>query len=206
MTFWPAVVIGLIQGVTEFFPILSLGDNVLLPSWFGGTLALLVRQESMSNSPYLAFIVGLHLATAIVLLGFYAKEWIRRIGGFLRSCYRRKIETDSERLAWLIVVATIPVGLLGLIFEHLFRTLFCQADGSSDFLTINGSILGLGEFYRRRSQRGTVLKGVTSSDAQNSLALRDFEMNLSYRWMTPLSMHSPRLECWAVSLSAPFRR
>ncbi len=165
MTFWQAIVIGLIQGVTELFPISSLGHTVLLPSWFGGTWALLVRQESMSNSPYLAFIVGLHLATAIVLLGFYAKEWIRLIGGFLRSCYRRKIETDSERLAWLIVVATIPVGLLGLIFEHLFRTLFAKPVAAAIFLTINGAILGLGEFYRRRSQRGTVLTEVTSSDA-----------------------------------------
>lgn len=150
MSFLQAIVIGLIQGVTELFPISSLGHTVLIPSWIGGTWATLVRQESMSSSPYLAFIVGLHLATAVVLLGFYIREWLRLVIGFFRSLFRRRVVTEEERLAWLIVIATIPVGILGLLLEHQFRVLFAKPAASGVFLTINGLILLAGESYRRR--------------------------------------------------------
>ncbi len=150
INFLQAVVIGLIQGVTELFPISSLGHTVLLPSWFGGNWATLVRQESSAESPYLAFVVGLHLATALVLLGFYIREWVRLVRGFLRSLVRRRAVTDSERLAWLIVIATVPVGALGVVFEHQFRVLFAKPFAASIFLVVNGLILGSGEWYRRR--------------------------------------------------------
>jgi undecaprenyl-diphosphatase len=81
MTYVQAVVIGLIQGLTELFPISSLGHTVLIPSWLGGSWATLVRQESRPESPYLAFVVGLHLATAIVLLAVYARTWVRVVRG-----------------------------------------------------------------------------------------------------------------------------
>ena len=90
MSFFQAIVIGLVQGLTELFPISSLGYTVLMPSWFGGTWATLVRQESSAESPYLAFIVGLHLATAIVLVGFYAKAWPHLTKGIYRSVVRRR--------------------------------------------------------------------------------------------------------------------
>jgi undecaprenyl-diphosphatase len=147
-----AVILGLIQGFFELFPLSSLGHTVLIPSWIGGNWSTLVRQESLSESPYLAFIVGLHLANAIALLIFYIKEWTRLIIGFFRSLARRRIEGDNERLAWLIVVATIPVGAAGLIFEHTFRTIFAKPLYAAVFLTINGLILFSGEWYRRRTQ------------------------------------------------------
>ncbi|MBO0894834.1 MAG: hypothetical protein J2O39_10690, partial [Acidimicrobiales bacterium] len=118
MNFLQAIVIGLIQGFTELFPISSLGHTVLIPSWIGSTWGILVRQESLAESPYLAFIVGLHLATALVLLGFYLREWIRLIRGFFRTIATGRVETPEERLAWLIVIATIPVGILGVALEH----------------------------------------------------------------------------------------
>jgi undecaprenyl pyrophosphate phosphatase UppP len=93
MSFFQAIVIGLVQGLTELFPISSLGHTVLVPSWFGGTWATLVRQESSAESPYLAFILGLHLATAIVLVGFYAKAWPHLTKGIYRSVVRRRVET-----------------------------------------------------------------------------------------------------------------
>src|SRR5579871_1590892 len=105
INFLQAVVIGLIQGVTELFPISSLGHTVLVPSWIGGTWATLVRQESSAESPYLAFVVGLHLANALVLIGFYLREWIRIVRGLLGSIGRRRVVADNERLGWLIVVA-----------------------------------------------------------------------------------------------------
>jgi undecaprenyl-diphosphatase len=156
-----AIVIGLIQGLTELFPISSLGHTVLIPSWLGGSWATLVRQEASAESPYLAFIVGLHLATAVALLGFYIREWIRLICGLFRSIVRRRIETDAERFAWLIVIATIPVGILGLVFEHQFRVLFAKPLAAAIFLMINGAILLAGEVYRRRVQ---LTREVASAD------------------------------------------
>jgi undecaprenyl-diphosphatase len=152
MSYVQAIVIGLIQGIGELFPISSLGHTVLIPSWLGGSWATLVRQESSPESPYLAFIVGLHLATAAVLVGFYVREWLRILHGLGRSIVRRRIETDAERLGWLIVTATIPVGILGLVFEHQFRVLFAKPLAAALFLMVNGVILMGGELYRRRSR------------------------------------------------------
>jgi undecaprenyl-diphosphatase len=149
LNFLQAIVIGLIQGLTELFPISSLGHTVLIPSWIGGSWATLVNQESQAESPYLAFIVGLHLATAVVLLGFYAREWVRLIAGFFRSLVRRRVSTYEERLAWLIVIATVPVGIFGLVFEHEFRVLFAKPLAAAIFLLANGGILLLGEWFHR---------------------------------------------------------
>jgi undecaprenyl-diphosphatase len=152
LTYLQAVVIGLIQGLTELFPISSLGHVVLVPAWLGGSWAALVREESSAESPYLAFVVGLHLATAVVLVGYYWREWVRLIRGFVTSIARRRIESADQRLAWLIVVATIPVGIVGLLLEHPFRVLFAKPVAAAVFLTINGGILALGERYWRRER------------------------------------------------------
>ena len=160
-----AIVIGIIQGIFELFPLSSLGHTVLIPSWIGGSWATLVRQESLAESPYLSFVVGLHMANAIVLLLFYAREWSRLIGGFIRTVIRRQVDTSAERLAWLIVIATVPVGILGLAFEHTFRTLFAKPVAAAAFLTLNGVILAAGEFYRRRGLRGEVRLAGATPDA-----------------------------------------
>jgi undecaprenyl-diphosphatase len=152
LTYLQAVVIGLIQGLTELFPISSLGHVVLVPAWLGGSWAALVRQESSSESPYLAFVVGLHLATAAVLVGFYWRTWLRIIRGLVTSIARRRVDSDEQRLAWLIVVATIPVGLAGLALEHTFRVLFAKPLAAAIFLAVNGGILFLGERYWRRER------------------------------------------------------
>jgi undecaprenyl-diphosphatase len=156
LTYLQAVVIGLIQGLTELFPISSLGHVVLVPAWLGGSWATLVREESSPESPYLAFVVGLHLATAAVLVVYYRREWVRLIGGFFTSIARRRIESADQRLAWLIVVATIPVGIVGLLLEHPFRVLFAKPVAAAIFLTINGGILFLGERYWRRERSSAV--------------------------------------------------
>ena len=152
ITYFQAIILGIIQGFFELFPLSSLGHTVLIPSWIGGNWATLVRQESEAESPYLAFIVGLHLANAVALLLFYLREWAKIISSFFRSLVRRRLETDSERLAWLIVVASVPVGIIGLIFEHEFRVLFAKPEAAAIFLMCNGLILYAGEWYRRRTQ------------------------------------------------------
>jgi undecaprenyl-diphosphatase len=155
MTYLQAIVIGLVQGLTELFPISSLGHTVLVPAWLGGTWGTLVRQESRPESPYLAFIVGLHLATAVVLLGYYWRTWVRILRGLVTSIVHRRIDSADQRLAWLLVIATIPVGIAGLALEHTFRVLFAKPLAAAIFLTVNGGILFLGERYRRRDGRLT---------------------------------------------------
>src|SRR5690242_11039233 len=117
ITYLEAGIVGLIQGVTELFPVSSLGHNVLLPALIGGCWSQRLNVAA-PESPYLAFIVGLHVATAIALLIYFWRDWIRIIGGFFSSLRERRVQTADQRMAWLIILATIPVGLAGLAFEH----------------------------------------------------------------------------------------
>ncbi|WP_074368290.1 undecaprenyl-diphosphate phosphatase, partial [Mycobacteroides abscessus] len=136
---------------TELFPVSSLGHSVLVPAWIGGSWQQLVTQgDSDSGTPYLAFVVGLHVATALALLVFYWRDWVGIIGGLITSVRIRKVETSTQRLGWLIVVATIPVGLLGLLLEHSLRTLFAKPGAAAVFLFLNGLLLAGAEVLRRQ--------------------------------------------------------
>ena len=150
ISYFQAIVIGLLQGVTELFPISSLGHSVLVPAWLGWDS--LVKGQSADESFYLAFLVGLHVATALALLVYFREDWVRIIGGFFRSIRTRRIEGPDQRLAWLLVVATIPVGVVGLAFEHSLRTVFAKPLAAACFLTVNGLILLGGEQVRRRAE------------------------------------------------------
>jgi len=151
LTYLQGIVIGAIQGVTELFPVSSLGHAVLIPHWIGGSWATVVGDESQKESPYLAFIVVLHVATALALLLFFWRDWIAIIRGLFRSIGRRKIETVHERMAWLLVIATIPAGLTGLLLEHELRVVFAKPLAAAIFLTVNGFILFAGERLRQRA-------------------------------------------------------
>jgi len=149
LSYFQAIVIGLLQGVTELFPISSLGHSVLVPAWLGWDH--LVSAQSADESFYLAFVVALHVATAIALLIYFRADWVRIIRGFLRTLRTRRLETPDERLAWLLIVATIPAGLTGLALEHALRTLFAKPLAAAIFLTVNGLILFVGERVRRKT-------------------------------------------------------
>jgi undecaprenyl-diphosphatase len=149
ISYLQAIVIGLLQGVTELFPVSSLGHSVLLPAWLGWHGV--VGQQSAEESPYLAFLVGLHVATALALLVFFWAEWVRIVRGLWRSLVRRRIDTAEARLGWLLVGATIPAGLVGVAFEHALRTLFAKPLAAAIFLSCNGLILLGGEGLRRRA-------------------------------------------------------
>jgi undecaprenyl-diphosphatase len=148
LTYFQAVIIGLFQGVTELFPISSLGHSVILPELFGWHGV--VKAQSADESYYLAFLVALHVATALALLFHYRSTWGRIVGGFFSSIRTRRIETPDQRLAMLLIVATIPVGITGLAFEHLLRVVFAKPAAASIFLIMNGGVLFLGEHLRRR--------------------------------------------------------
>ncbi len=152
LTFAEAIIVGLIQGTTELFPVSSLGHNVLIPALIGGSWANDL-DVGKSESPYLAFIVGLHVATAIGITAYFWRDWVRIIGGFFSSIVRREVKTTDQKLAWMIVLATIPVGLVGLVFEHKFRVIFAVPSRAAIFLIVNGIILYAGERFRTRKSR-----------------------------------------------------
>jgi len=148
ISYFQAIVIGLLQGVTELFPVSSLGHSVLIPGWFGWHD--LVTAQSADESFYLAFLVALHVATAIALLIYFRQDWARLIRGFFRTLAKRRIDDRDERMIWLLIVATIPTGITGLLLEHTLRTVFAKPLAAAIFLTINGVLLGGGEWLRRR--------------------------------------------------------
>jgi undecaprenyl-diphosphatase len=121
---------------------------VLIPALIGGSWEADL-DVAKAESPYLAFIVGLHVATALALLVYFRRDWVRIIGGFCSSIRERRVETADQRLAWMIVLATIPVGLVGLVAEHPFRVLFGKPIVAGVFLAVNGVILIAGERFRR---------------------------------------------------------
>jgi undecaprenyl-diphosphatase len=149
LTYLEAAVVGLIQGVSELFPLSSLGHNVLIPALVGGTWAQALNVAA-PESPYLAFIVGLHVATALALIIYFWRDWLRIIGGFFTSIGHLRVRTPDEKLAWMIILATIPVGITGLIFEKEFRVFFGRAIWAGVFLFVNGLILLAGEKFRPR--------------------------------------------------------
>jgi undecaprenyl-diphosphatase len=148
LTYPEAIVVGLVQGVTELFPVSSLGHSVLLPALVGGRWATDL-DVSAPESPYLAFIVGLHVATALALLVFFRADWVRIARGLLTSVRDRRVATPDQRLAWLLVLATIPVGITGLLLEHTFRTVLGRPTPAAVFLMANGALLLLGERLRK---------------------------------------------------------
>jgi undecaprenyl-diphosphatase len=141
-----AIVLGLLQGVSELFPISSLGHTVILPSLLGWNIH--------QNAPYfLSFLVATHLATALVLLGFFWHDWVRIVKGLGRSLRDRGIDpADADaKLGWLLVVGTIPAGLLGLLLQDTLRKAFASASLAAAFLIGNGVLLYGAELLRRRA-------------------------------------------------------
>ena len=160
LTYAEAGVIGLLQGITELFPVSSLGHAVLIPAIIGGQWAHDL-DVSTAESPYLAYIVGLHVATATAMIIYFWRDWVRIIRAFFASLghvispapgtRRFQPQNTDQMLAWMIILATIPVGLAGVALEHTFRTIFSKPILTATFLFVNGFILLAGEQARRRS-------------------------------------------------------
>jgi undecaprenyl-diphosphatase len=151
ITYFQAIILGLLQGITELFPISSLGHSVVVP-WILNWHSIL-NSESSSESFFLAFLVALHVATGIALLIFYRKTWWRIIKGFFSSLGARKINSPDAHLAWLLLAATVPAGIIGLTFEHSLRTQFAKPLSAIVFLFINGCILLIGDHYLKQTSQ-----------------------------------------------------
>ncbi len=144
-----AAVLGLLQGVTELFPISSLGHTIILPSLLGWHL-------DQASPQFVGFVVLTHLATALVLLGFFWQDWVHIVKGVIRSLYQRKVfQMDTyAKLGWLIIVSTIPVGLLGILFEKPLTRLFADPHLVAGVLIANGVVLYVAELLRTKARKG----------------------------------------------------
>jgi undecaprenyl-diphosphatase len=135
-----------LQGSTELFPVSSLGHAVVVPAIFN----LGVDPAAPSFVPFLAL---LHVGTGVALLVLYREQWWRIIRGFIRASIRGRIETGDERLAFLLVVGTIPAGVIGFLLENPLKSLFAHPRTAAAFLVVNGAILLAAELLRRREER-----------------------------------------------------
>jgi undecaprenyl-diphosphatase len=159
ISYFHAVILGLLQGVAEPFPISSLGHSVILPRLLGWNI-------HQNDKYFLSFLVAVHLATAIVLLCYFYKDWLRIVSGLGRSLAQREIRSDDTdaKLGWLLVAATIPAGLLGLAFESPLRKVFASAVAAAAFLVVNGVALLV--FERLRARPPALGDGEGDSDAR----------------------------------------
>ncbi len=157
VTYLEAIVIGLVQGVTELFPVSSLGHAVLIPAFIGGSWASTLDMTA-NQSPYLALIVALHVATAAALLLFFRNDWVRVIKGLISSISNRRIQTPYEKLAWLLIIGTIPVGLAGLVLDKLLREHLGKPAWAGAFLAFNGIVLYSAERLRSGGNRSRNLR------------------------------------------------
>jgi len=146
ISYFQGAMLGLLQGVSELFPVSSLGHSVILPRLLGWDI-------HQNDDAFLTFLVATHLATALVLLGFFWRDWKRIIAGIGRSLRDREIAPGDgdAKLGWLLVVATIPAGLLGLLLEHPLRRVFASPQSAAAFLFLNGVMLFGAEALRRRA-------------------------------------------------------
>ncbi|WP_265442699.1 undecaprenyl-diphosphate phosphatase [Flexivirga meconopsidis] len=153
LSYFQSVTIGALQGVTELFPVSSLGHSILVPAWIGGSWKDLVTQQQQSgHTPFLAFIVALHVATALALIVCFWRDWLRVVQGLIDIVRRRDLHTARSRYALLLIVATIPVGIVGLLFEKPLRTAFSTPLVAAIFLTVNGGVLAVAELLTRASE------------------------------------------------------
>jgi undecaprenyl-diphosphatase len=159
LSYFQGIVLGALQGISELFPISSLGHSVILPQIFGWN----VNEQSPF---FLMLLVATHCATALVLLAFFWKDWMRILGGLFRSFKEREIkESDPDaKLAWLLIAGTIPAGILGLLFKDQIQQYFITSRSAAFFLMLNGILLAGAEFLRRRKKRE--LSDIPQSDTR----------------------------------------
>ena len=147
ISYLQAIILGALQGISEPFPISSLGHAVLLPKLLGWNI-------HQNDDYFLTFLVATHCATALVLFLFFLDDWKRIWFGFVRSVKGKATPRDLDaRLAWVIIIGTIPAGILGVALEHKLRSLFASPTSAAIFLTVNGVLLLAVERFRRRPPR-----------------------------------------------------
>lgn len=181
LTYPEAIGVGLLQGVTELFPVSSLGHSILLPALIGGK----IKQDldmTAQGSPYLSVLVGLHLATALALIVYFRKDWVRVIGGLISSIRRREVRTSDQKLAWLLIISTIPVGIAGVALDKVLREALGKPLPAALFLALNGLVLlGADRLRRGGSGRRRAGHGLEDPNMDPAIASDARLARLTYR-------------------------
>jgi len=149
LSYFQSIVTGILQGFSELFPISSLGHSVLVPAWIGGSWERFLSNETSGESPYLLMIIALHVASSLTLIWFFRERWIALIKAFFTSLTKRSGFNPSERLIWKILLATIPVGVLGILFQDQVGDLFSDPFAVGAFLFLNGALLAGIEIFKK---------------------------------------------------------
>lgn len=166
-TYPEAIFAGLVQGISELFPVSSLGHGVLLPALIGGTWGQEMNMTT-PNSPYLNILVAAHVGTALALVVFFWSDWVRIVGGLFTSIRHRRIRSVEERLAWLLILGTIPVGIAGIVLDKVVQQDLGKPIAAAVFLTINGAVLFAVEKMRsNRADDEEFMTALRGSDTSN---------------------------------------
>ncbi len=187
LSYLQAIVMGIVQGVTELFPVSSLGHGVLVPALLGWHN--LVSTQSVKQSFFLVFLVGLHVGTALGLLVFYRRTWIALFRGLFVQLRRTREEGPSSlwrlgepsidanyRLLALLAIGSIPVGIVGVVLESKLRELFAKPLDAAVFLTINGLILLAGEWLLRGRGRHAATRRLDDLSPSRALGVGSAEI------------------------------
>jgi undecaprenyl-diphosphatase len=149
VSYFQSILTGILQGFSELFPISSLGHSVLVPAWIGGSWREFLTNETSGESPYLLMIIALHLASSLTLIWFFRNRWLLLIRALFTSIRKRRNFDASEQLIWKIILATIPVGVLGILFQDQVGELFSDPYAVGGFLFLNGCLLVAIEIYKK---------------------------------------------------------
>src|SRR6266576_444937 len=151
LNLWQIIFLALLQGVTELFPISSLGHTVIFPAFFGWNIT--TDTACKGASCFLPMITALHLGTCIALLIYFWRDWLQVAKTLGVSIKEGEVRRNSEEwVSWLIIIGTIPAAVLGVFLETKLKTLFASPLLTAVFLVFNGSLLFLGEGLRRRAE------------------------------------------------------
>lgn len=143
-----AAILGTLQGISELFPISSLGHSIILPALLGWSI-------DQNANYFLTFLVATHFATAAILFFFYWSDWVRIISGMLRSIRLRSVTSDPDaKLGWLLVVGTVPAGIVGISLQKQVQELFISPYYVASFLALNGVLLYAAEVLRKKAPGG----------------------------------------------------
>lgn len=152
LSYLQSVITGILQGFSELFPISSLGHSVLVPAWIGGSWNQFLSNETAGESPYLLMIIALHVASSLTLIWFFRKRWVILVKAFFASfssLSQRNKFSGAEKLIWKIILASIPVGILGILFQDQVGELFSDPFAVGGFLLLNGLLLAGIEIYKK---------------------------------------------------------
>ena len=158
LSYFQAIVLGVLQGISELFPISSLGHSVIITGLLGWSI-------DRHGNYFLAFLVATHFATALTLFVMYWNDWVRIISGIFRSAVKREISDADAKLGWLLVVGTVPAGLVGLAFQDQVKKLLISPAFVALFLATNGALLYVAEVLRKKAKRAAEV-----TDADHRLA------------------------------------